>query len=615
MHDQPKYNLWQNSAYMVRLAWLHCKSVLVICLILAMATAGEAVVQLLIAPGILEKLEAGASLSQLLVTIAIYTGVLILFAAAKEYFDLNKLFGRVSVRIRLIEAIAEKMARTSYENLLDTRFLQRKERASEACNSNQSPTENVWLTWTNILANLLGFSVYLALLSPLSPLLILVVIATTVAGYYVSRHINQWGYRHREEEAAYAAQMRYVKRAATSRTFAKDIRIFGLTPWLQEVWQKSFRLYEGFLSRRERHHFLMNLSDFLLSLLRNGIAYGYLLHLTLTENLSASTFLLYFTAASGFTQWITGILEQFTQLSKESLEISVVREFLEWPEGFCLTGGDPIPEAVEGTYELRLEHVSYRYPGAKEDTLHDISLTLHRGEKLAVVGLNGAGKTTLVKLLCGFLDPSEGTIRLNGIDIRNFNRRAYYRLFSAVFQEFSLLEATVAENVAQRVTGIDEAKVWQCLQDAGLSEVVRALPHGLQTHLGRSIYDDGTELSGGQTQRLMLSRALYRDGAVLVLDEPTAALDPITEREIYLQYSDMTRGKTSLFISHRLASTRFCDRIVLLENGRIAEVGSHEALLQQGGLYAKLFSVQRRYYEEGDAMHAAESAHQTPGMA
>ena len=605
MHEKPKYNLWQNSWYMVKLAWRYSKSVLAICIILAAATAGETVVQLLIAPGILQKLELRASLPQLLGAIAIFTGALILFAAAKEYFDLNKLFGRVTVRIKLIEAIAEKMAQTSYENLLDTAFLQRKERASSACDDNQSPAESIWLTWTNILANLLGFAVYLALLSSLSPLLILVVIATTAAGYFVSRKVNQFGYLHREEEAAYTAEMRYVKRTVTSRAFAKDIRIFGLKPWLMEVWQKSFQLYESFLRRREKHYFLTNLADFLLSLLRNGIAYAYLLHLTLTEGLSASTFLLYFTAASGFTQWITGILEQFTQLSKESLEISVVREFLEWPEGFQLTGGDPIPDAVNGTYELQLEHVTYRYPGAAEDTIHDLSLTLHRGEKVALVGLNGAGKTTLVKLLCGFLDPTQGTVRLNGVDIRRLNRRTYYKLFSAVFQEFSLLEATVAENVAQQVAGIDEEKVWQCLQNAGLSDAVRALPQGLQTHLGRSIYDDGTELSGGQTQRLMLSRALYRDGAVLVLDEPTAALDPITESEIYLKYSEMTQGKTSLFISHRLASTRFCDRIILLENGSIAEEGSHEALLQRGGSYAKLFSVQRRYYEEGGESHGA----------
>ena len=156
-----------------------------------------------------------------------------------------------------------------------------------------------------------------------------------------------------------------------------------------------------------------------------------------------------------------------------------------------------------------------------------------KGEKLAVVGLNGAGKTTLVKLACGFLDPDGGQVLLNGIDIKTFNRREYYSLFSAVFQDFSVLDATLAENVAQQVEGIDEQKVWRCLHEAGLTEKVKSLPQGLRTHIGRQVFEDGVELSGGETQRLMLARALYKDGPVLLLDEPTAALDPIAENDIY----------------------------------------------------------------------------------
>lgn len=249
-------------------------------------------------------------------------------------------------------------------------------------------------------------------------------------------------------------------------------------------------------------------------------------------------------------------------------------------------------------YELRLEGVSYRYPGAEKDTIHKLDLTVRPGENLAIVGLNGAGKTTLVKLLCGFLDPTEGRVLLNGQDIRPYNRRDYYKLFAAVFQDFSVLSATVAENVAQCRTGIDEARVWHCLDEAGLTEKVQSLPKQLETQIGREVYEDGVELSGGQTQRLMLARALYKDAPVLVLDEPTAALDPIAENDIYQKYNEMTAGKTSLFISHRLASTRFCDRILYLKDGRVAEEGTHEELLKRGGGYADLFEVQSQYYRE-----------------
>ncbi len=334
-----------------------------------------------------------------------------------------------------------------------------------------------------------------------------------------------------------------------------------------------------------------------LGLCRNGIAYLYLIHLTLNNNLAASEFLLYFTAFSGFSTWVTGILNECAALNKECIGISTVQEYLNLPEPFCFDGGVPIPKAEQ--YELRLDHVTFCYPNTDREILHDLNLTIHPGEKLAVVGLNGAGKTTLVKLLCGFYDPDRGQVLLNGIDIRKFNRREYYAMFSAVFQEFSELDITVAQTVSQAVDHIDMERVKDCIQKAGLTQTIEELPQGYETHLGKKVYLDGVQLSGGQNQRLMLARALYKDGPILVLDEPTAALDPIAENDIYTKYSEMTAGKTSVFISHRLASTRFCDRILFLKDGVIAEEGTHDSLMQLGGGYAKLFEVQARYYQEG----------------
>ncbi len=595
---KPTYNMWQNTAYFVRAAWGNCPSVLLICLLLAVATAGATVVEMLFVPVVLGQVEGHVPLPQLLATIGVFTLALLLLWGGKSYLNTNALFGRIQVRMYISGEISRKSTSTSFPNLLDTTFLKWKEQALRTCNSNQDASEAIWTTWTDILTNVLGFAVYLLLLTGLSGWMVALVILTTAVGFMVSEHLEGWGSRHREERAACMNTIGYARRVSTKREYAQDFRIFGLRPWLEEVWSSAMGAYRAFLTRRERVYFLVYVVDALLTLLRNGGAYAYLIWLTLTQGLSASQFLLYFSAISGFTQWVKGIMEQFSTLHRQSLELSTLREFLEWPEPFAFEEGKPLPQGLKDC-EIMLDHVSYRYPGAEKDTISNLTFTLHPGEKVAIVGLNGAGKTTLVKLLCGFLDPTQGCVRLNGVDIRTYNRREYYHLFSAVFQEFSVLDTNVAVNVAQRVDGIDRARVAECLEKAGLTQAVEALPKGMDTPVTRNVFEDGVELSGGQMQRLMLARALYRDAPVVVLDEPTAALDPLAEHDIYMKYNSMTQGKSSLFISHRLASTRFCDRIIYMEYGRIAEEGTHQSLLDLGGGYSKLFEVQSRYYQEG----------------
>lgn len=601
MKQKPTYSTGQNVRYMLKLAWDNHKSVIWMCVLWASISLGIHIAQLFLAPMVLQKVERLAPLPELLGTIGIFSAVLILLNGLLGYVDENIGYGRITVRTLIINAINKKACTTSYPNSRDPEVLKLHQKALGYCDSNSEPTEHIWYTLTLLLLNLTGFAIYLTLLTNLNGFLLLVVVLTTAVGFFVSQHINEWGYRHREEEAAFEKKLGYIRQKSNSITLAKDIRIFGLSQWLNSLHESVQTMYEAFIDRRERVHCWSCVVDVVLGFARNGIAYFYLIRMALNNGLSASEFLLYFTAFSGFTQWVTGILEQFTQLHKESLGLSTVREYLDLPEQFRFEGGVPIPKA--DTYELRLENVSFRYPGTQEDILRDLDLTLRPREKVAVVGLNGAGKTTLVKLLCGFYDPDGGRVTLNGIDIRQFNRREYYRLFSAVFQDFSELDITVSQAVAQAVDDIDLEKVKTCIQKAGLTEQIEALPKGYDTHLGKKVYMDGVQLSGGQTQRLMLARALYKDGAFLVLDEPTAALDPIAENDIYRKYHEMTAGKTSLFISHRLASTRFCDRILFLQDGVITEEGTHDELIARKGGYAKLFDVQARYYQEGREFH------------
>ena len=243
--------------------------------------------------------------------------------------------------------------------------------------------------------------------------------------------------------------------------------------------------------------------------------------------------------------------------------------------------------------------MSFTYPGSEKPTLKDLNLTIRPGEKIALVGLNGAGKSTLVKLLCGLYRPTSGTIRVGGRSLSSYGREEYFSLIAAVFQDVKLLPLTIAQNVASdNGDGIDRERVKQCLSLAGLGEMAESLPKKEDTPLGRGVLDDGIELSGGERQKVWMARAFYKRAPILILDEPTAALDPLAEQEIYEKYVRMSEGKTSLFISHRLASTRFCDRIWLLENGRVTEQGSHEELMRKKGAYARLFEVQGKYYRK-----------------
>ena len=414
--------------------------------------------------------------------------------------------------------------------------------------------------------------------------------------YVCSLRTNKWSYDHRQEGAALGQKMSYIRQTAGDRDALKDIQIFGMSSWLRQVHDAVLKLFRDFQLREQRVRLLGDLAEVALTFLRNGAAYGYLLALALGEGLSVSEFLLYFTAVGNFTTWVTGILKGFGELHQFSLELSSVRSYIEAPEPFRMEGGKAIEPDTSLPYTLELRDVSFRYPGAEKDTLSHIDLTVRPGEKLAIVGLNGAGKTTLMKLCCGLLDPTGGQVLLNGEDIRDLNRRDYYRLFSTVFQDFSVFDTTFADNVTQVPESPDTAGMEDAVKRAGLWEKYQSLPQGGATYIGQGIYEDGLLLSGGELQRLMLARALYKNGPIIILDEPTAALDPVAEMEVYENFDKIVGDKTAVYISHRLSSCRFCDDIAVFDHGHIVQQGSHDALVEAPGKYQELWHAQAQYY-------------------
>lgn len=599
---KPKYNMWQNSWFMIKLAWTSGeKKVILLSLLSALLALALNLVNLYVSPTILSAVERHVSAGELFLTIAGFVLALMLVSAASAYVNTNTAFGRINVRIEIAYLLNKKAATTSYPNVDDDKFKKLLVKSRECTYSSGDATEAIWSTLTMLTTNILGFLIYVSLLTSVQPLIILVIFATTLVSFFLGNYLNGYGYRHREEEAEYERQMNYLSMRVEDLTAAKDIRIFGLRPWIDELYGKAMNCYTAFHKKAQGVYIWSPIADLVFTFLRNAIAYAFLISLVLRDGLGVAEFLLYFTATGGFAGWVSGILSGFSSLYKQSLDLSTIRDCLEYYEPFQFDGGRHLEAEAEREYEIRLECVSFRYPRAEQDTLTNINLTLHPGEKLAVVGLNGAGKTTLIKLICGFLDPTEGRVLLDGKDIRDYDRADYYKMFSAVFQDFSLLAGTIAANVAQNNVDINMERVRECIEKAGLRTKIKSLPDGYETYLNREVYEEATLLSGGETQRLMLARALYKNAPFIILDEPTAALDPIAESEMYQKYHEVTGGRSSIYISHRLASTRFCDRIILIDDAGICEEGTHEELLRLGGRYADLYAVQSKYYREGAA--------------
>lgn len=595
-----------NVFYMISLARKQRPSILWFSLFLVIIALLLSVTQLVMVPAILIAVENGVSIGELVKVILMFTSILMALNATSAYLTSCSQFGRIELRLKLAGMLQNKALTMSYPDVENPDVRKKKDKAVMLVNSNQCATEVIWTTLTNLLKSMAEFAVCLFLLSTLHSGIILVVVTATVISFSVSNYLNGWGYRHRDEESEYSRRMNYLSEKSRDYTLAKDVCIFGLGSWIEEVFDSTLRLYRHFMARGECICLWGNIIDVILIFLRNGILYFFLIGSVLRGEMPCAQFVLCFNAVNVFTNGIGNIMSCFSALRRQSLDISAIREFLYYPETFQMEGGEVLVPDPGAKYKIQLENVSFRYPGAGQDTLSHLNLTIEPGEKLAVVGLNGAGKTTLIKLICGFLGPTEGRVLLNNTDIRTYNRRDYYRLFSAVFQDYSVLDVSIAENIAQTDENINIELMNRCVEQAGLTEKINSLKNGVQTHLGM-VFEDSVRLSGGELQRLMLARALYKNAPIFVLDEPTSALDPIAESEIYHKYNELTAGHMAVYISHRLASTRFCDRIILMADGGIAEEGTHEQLMAQNGRYAELFELQSRYYREGGEGYAGNN--------
>lgn len=523
-----------------------------------------------------------------------------LFAAAKlcsygknQCENYMGYMGHQKLNLAWIRRLLAKNLSMDYENNEKAKINDLLNKAVQACYRGAS---DVLYNFRQMTLTALTFLTFGGILSMLSPWLILIVGVPAAAGYYINRHKMMWIWNMADNWQNCERQLGYVQNKATNFRAMKDVQLYGMQSWFRQSYRRSFQERQGWYEQQDVWELRHRVLSHIVQSAGNLAAYAYVILLVVKGEIGAGDFVLYFNSIMRLSTSVRELFEHFSGLPWQGQQISYIREYLDYENNTNRGAGAPLPT---GECEIEFRNVGYTYYQAEQPTLRNISFTLHKGERLALVGLNGAGKTTLIKLMCGLYDPTEGEILLNGRNVKEYNRTEYFRLFSCVFQDINVLPVTIAENVAGESSDrLDRGRVIDCLQKAGVYEDIMRLPEKENTRLRKSICEQATDLSGGQTQKLALAKALYKDAPVLLLDEPTAALDPLAEQRMYQNYAEFSQARASVFISHRLASTRFCDRILLLENGSVAEEGSHDELMRLAGKYAELFELQSSYYNE-----------------
>lgn len=598
MYQDKKYTIFQNLIYCVRMTKQREPVLLLFCCFIIAVNCIIPVITAFLPKVIIEDITSGKGLPNLLLITAGFTVTLAVLTGVQEYLDRLIYWYKFVMNDFFLRMITKKGLTTDYRNQENEHFRKLQSESFTSCNGNFSYYAQTYDAIVLFFSNFLGFIAFTGILVTMNPWLILFLCATTVISFLLNAKILKWVDKNNEEKVGYEQRMRYIVSASEDMQAAKDIRLYNMSVWMNQIYQENMRGLLNWYRKYTTKLFGVSAVDSSLTLFREGVTYFVLLYMVWENRISVAEFVLYFNVVAGFSVWLSSMLGQLNNLKRLSMAMSRFRTYLEYPEKYKRDEGMPI-ENSGLPKKITLENVSFRYGDESDYILRDINLEIKPGEHLAVVGLNGAGKTTLVKLICGLIEPTKGQILYDEVDIKEYNRDLYYKVFGAVFQDHSVLPVTIEEIVAENLPeNIDVRRVEECLEQAGLWEKVSSLQMGSKSRFDQSFWDDGINFSGGEMQKLLLARALYRNAPIVILDEPTAALDPIAENRLYESYDEMMQNKTTVFISHRLASTRFCNRILLIENGKIQEEGTHEELLSKQGKYYELFETQAKYYRE-----------------
>jgi ABC-type multidrug transport system fused ATPase/permease subunit len=595
---KPKYGMLSCVAYMYRIMWKYKRSLVFVGILKIPAATAASVLTLCIPSVLLGSLERYHKFSPIAFIILGLVFADTLLALADSCLGKKAEMAEFHVIARLQYQHQKSLLERDFYLDYDPMVRTMDERARRSIESNHARAVHFPMDFSDMISVVLRFFLFGACLSLLDPLIVVLLIMGCVVNIPLSVWERRRSYETQDKRNRIRKKLDYLSfQLARDFRFGKEIRLYHLGPFLSALSNRLFGEYRREREKVEQRSLAVAAFGFFVVLVRDGAAYAFLIGKALSGEMDAAGFVLYFSAISQMAGFLSDLIWKWSGISEGALQVSDYREDLEVCASLKKENGIPVPS---GPFSIEFKDVSYRYPNGERNVLKKISFRIGAREKVALVGVNGAGKTTLTKLMCGLLVPTEGEILLDGHALQEYNRDEVYELFGLIPQNYHLLPVSIARNIActDDEDGIDREKLARCITLSGLLGKLESLPMGAQTPLNRQVNPDGTELSGGEIQKLLLARLLYRSPGCMILDEPTAALDPIAEDRMYRMYRKMAERSTAVFISHRLVSTRFCDRIFLLDAGGLAETGTHRELMAAGKKYRKLFEVQSKYYKD-----------------
>lgn len=496
------------------------------------------------------------------------------------------------VRMRYAVMAFRKTLTTDYVNIESFEGREKQKRAEAFYNARFSSGADFVEQCAHFLVCVIGVIASSVLLYKVNYFMILLILLTCVCEFFLLKFLKTKQSETTDNYSKLSGKFEYFYKLSKNVEASKDIKLYGFSDYLIKTAADFIYQIERINAKYTKQSAAISGVRALLNLVRELVAYAYLTYLVLKNRLSVSDFIFCFGIITGFSNWIMNLVFSFMEISRCCTDCALYREFVEE------SVSESKPEVDFGEVRsIEFSNVFFTYPASDTETIRNMSFKVNKGENIAIVGENGAGKTTVIKLLCGLYYPSKGDILINGRSSREFSSDSYFDLFSAVFQDYCFMPMTIAENITAE-QAYDKERLFAAFDKAGITDKINSLSEKENTLMVKDVYKNAADFSGGEKQKLLLAKAVYKNAPVLILDEPTAALDPISENELYLKYNELTEDKISFFISHRLSSTRFCDRILFIKDGAVAESGTHEELMAKKGAYYRMYQTQSMYYRE-----------------